>query len=106
MPSDRELLRPWLGKPANFQVNSGVRERLYSVSADLGFIKPTADPLWPFEFVLVTPFTSAPIDGGETGSFDKSPYEFSEALKVLIRNRVAAGANKELIESLREFAIL
>jgi hypothetical protein len=102
--------RRWFDEPAQFEIWSGVREIPYDLSESLGFLRPPADqPLWPFEFMLQTAFTTPRFaDDPNAPVVDEKPFEFTAAVKETIEKRVVENLAKEgdVIARMREFAIL
>jgi hypothetical protein len=113
----KDYLRTWSYEPASIEPWSGVRERDYQITNDLGFLQPPegatlADRLWPFDFMVQIAFTSPAVNLPEKEQevyVDRQPVEFTQ-IQDKIARLVDDGIHRDHFDSqfkdLRDFAVL
>jgi hypothetical protein len=113
----QDYLRTWSYEPVSFEPWSGVRERDYQISSDLGFMRSpeattVANRLWPFNFMVQIAFTSPAVNLPEKQQqvyVDRQPIEFTQ-IQDKIENLVNDGIHHDNFNSqfndLRDFAVL
>jgi hypothetical protein len=115
--ADVDVLNHWQEGYATFEPWSGVRERTYRVTSDLGFLRAPSDTslearLWPFDFIVQIAFTSAPVNlpaKEQERYVDERPIDFVD-IHPRIAELVAAGIDRDglrsAFEDLRAFTVL